>query len=68
MNKWQMDGGILKWDSRGGHATDNHQGSHYSIRPSGRTDEWRSKQRKRRQESASARHEARLELARERNA
>jgi hypothetical protein len=61
MNAWQMDSRVLKWDSGGGHATDNKQGSHYSIHPRGRTDEWRRKQKRRRSESASQRYQARLE-------
>jgi hypothetical protein len=48
VNKWQMDGKSLKWDSRGGHGQDNRGHSQYSIHPLGRTDEHRRKQRKHR--------------------
>jgi hypothetical protein len=46
VNKWQMAGNTLTWDKAGGIARDNHNNSHRSIHPLGRSEDYRRKQRK----------------------
>lgn len=46
MNKWQMEGRSIKWDSRGGSASDDKGKTQYSIHRFGRSEEYRLKQRR----------------------